>query len=216
MEGLKKIIFLDIDGVLNYGKFFKSKSYRLNVDENGYDMVNQICKRNLFWVGLLCRLTKADVVLSSSWRYGWNPDGTVNYQKRGHQMDLTDKLFRRYGVNIISTTRKGSIQLKQKYTFDEDKWSKFINKWPNNFVDVIYSSKEERSSHLLSYARGTQILDWLERYESLVDFIILDDDIQDIEIYESLSKRIIRTSFYEEKGGFRIKHFIKALRILNG
>ena len=213
---LKKIIFLDIDGVLNYRKFFESRLYRLNVDENGHDMANQICKRNLFWVGLLCRLTKADVVLSSSWRYGWNPDGTVNHQKRGHQMDLTDKLFRRYGVNIISTTGKGSIQLKQKYIFDEDKWSEFISRFSKNFIEVISSSKEERDSHLLSYARGTQILDWLERYDSLVDFIILDDDIQDIEIYESLSKRIIKTSFYEKRGGFRFKHFIKALRVLNG
>lgn len=213
---LKKIIFLDIDGVLNYRKFFESRLYRLNVDENGHDMVNQICKRNLFWVGLLCRLTKADVVLSSSWRYGWNPDGTVNHQKRGHQMDLTDKLFRRYGVNIISTTGKGSIQLKQKYIFDEDKWSEFTSRFSKNFIEVISSSKEERDSHLLSYARGTQILDWLEKYDSLVDFVILDDDIQDIEIYESLSKRIIKTSFYEKRGGFRFKHFIKALRVLNG
>ena len=51
----ERIIFLDIDGVLNYSAYFHSKKY---LSER-----NPICKRNLFWVGLLCRLFKAKVVL---------------------------------------------------------------------------------------------------------------------------------------------------------
>ena len=74
---IDKIIFLDIDGVLNSYYFYQSKSHQRNVKKNGYDMVNQICKRNLFWLSLLCRLTKSKVVLSSTWKYGWNEDGSV-------------------------------------------------------------------------------------------------------------------------------------------
>ena len=123
-----KIIFLDIDGVLNYHYFYQSKSHQRNVKKNGYDMSNQICRRNLFWLSLLCRLTKAECVLSSTWKYGWNEDGSVRKNIEGHDMIKTDSLFRQHGVNIISITRKGELHLTNKYEMNEDKITEWCNK----------------------------------------------------------------------------------------
>lgn len=195
-----KIIFLDIDGVLNYRYFYKSKSYQKNVKKNGCDMVNQICKRNLFWLSLLCRLTKSKVVLSSTWKYGWNEDGSV----RKHDMIKTDSLFRKNGINIISITKKGKLSLENNYEMNEDKIDAFCNR-------PIFQENINKRDFILQYARGTQIIEWLERNHFEGKYVILEDDYQDVEFYKDLQKRLIITSFYKKRGGFGFKYFVKAL-----
>ena len=201
-----KIIFLDIDGVLNYRYFYESKSHQHNVKKNGYEMVNQICKRNLFWLSLLCRLTKAKCVLSSTWRYGWNEDGTVKENISGHTLIKTDSLFRKHGINIISVTRKGELHLNNKYKMNEDK----ITDWCNRPTFQGFEDIKNRD-FILKYTRGTQIMEWIERNNFEGKYVILEDDYQDVEFYKDLQKRLVITSFYKKCGGFGFKHFIKAL-----
>lgn len=102
----ERIIFLDIDGVLNFRYFFKSRTYKKRTKSNNYDMSNMINRYNLFWVGLLCKIFNIKVVLSSTWRYGWNEDGTVKEMKERLNMIQTDKLFKKFGVNIFSPQEK--------------------------------------------------------------------------------------------------------------
>jgi hypothetical protein len=199
-----KIIFLDIDGVLNYHYFYQSKSHQRNVKKNGYDMVNQICKRNLFWLGLLCRLTKSKVVLSSTWKYWWNEDGSVRKDIEGHDMVKTDSLFRKNGINIISVTRKGKLSLENNYEMNEDKITDWCNK-------PTLQEFEKNRDFILQYARGTQIMEWIERNHFEGKYVILEDDYQDVEFYKDLEKRLVITSFYKKRGGFGFRHFIKAL-----
>ena len=200
---MKRLIFLDIDGVLNGHEYYLSKAYKKLLDTYGHDMLIQICRKNLFWVSLLCRLTKAKIVVSSSWRYGWNDDGSVKLHDRGHDMVATDKLFRRYGVNIISVTPRGEQTLKNEHPKVEEK----VNNWLNTPSFVGIDTKEDT----LKYCRGTQILKWIEDNNYNGKYIIFEDDYHDVELYKELEKRLVITTFYGKKFGVRFKHFLIAL-----
>ena len=67
--------------------------------------------------------------------------------------------------------------------------------------------------YVLTYGRGTQIFEWLERNNFHGKFIILDDDISDIIIYKDLAARIVQTSYYKGWGGFGFRHFVKAISL---
>ena len=200
------------DGVLDSLPYFKSQLYKLLVQKNGKaDMSNMISCYNLFWVGLLCKITHSDVVLSSTWKFGWNEDGTVNMGHMGHKghcMIETDKLLRKYGVNLISITRKGKLQLNKDHDLDESALAAWCNRWS---ISGITASNERE--HVLTYGRGTQIFEWLERNNFHGKFIILDDDISDIIIYKDLAARIVQTSYYKGWGGFGFRHFVKAISL---
>jgi hypothetical protein len=60
----KKIIFLDVDGVLNYASFEgRSPDGFMGVDDKKIKLLRQIVEA-----------TGASIVLSSSWKIGWNRD----------------------------------------------------------------------------------------------------------------------------------------------
>lgn len=207
---MKRIIFLDIDGVLNNASFFKSKlRHILYHEDDGYGMSTMISRYHLFWLGLLCRIMKANVVLSSTWRYGWNEDGSVNTDKQGHQMIITDRLFRKFGVNIIGITKRGAIQLQGKYEYNDKVLDDFTSRQHFKGLEDVCSKRSE----VLKYARGTQILDWIERNNFTGQYIILEDDWEDVCFYKDLEKRIVITRYYGKTGGFRLRHFIKAIRL---
>ena len=195
------------DGVLDSLPYFKSQLYKLLVQKNGkVDMSNMISRYNLFWVGLFCRITHSDVVLSSTWKFGWNEDGTVNMDHKGHCMIETDKLLRKYGVNLVSITRKGKLQLNKNHDLDENA----LKAWCSRQSIPSITDPDEREQ-ALTYGRGTQIYDWLERNKFTGKFLILDDDIDDIIIYKDLAKRLVHTSYYKGIGGFGFRHFVKAI-----
>ena len=197
------------DGVLDSLPYFKSQLYKLLIKKTSkVDMSNMISCYNLFWVGLLCRITHSDVVLSSTWKFSWNEDGTVNMDHKGHYMIETDKLLRKYGVNLVSITRKGKLQLNKDHDLDESALAAWCNR---QSISGITASNERE--HVLTYGRGTQIFEWLERNNFHGKFIILDDDISDIIIYKDLAARIVQTSYYKGWGGFGFRHFVKAISL---
>ena len=197
------------DGVLDSLPYFKSQLYKLLIKKTSkVDMSNMISCYNLFWVGLLCRITHSDVVLSSTWKFGWNEDGTVNMDHKGHYMIEIDKLLRKYGVNLVSITRKGKLQLNKDHDLDESALAAWCNR---QSISGITASNERE--HVLTYGRGTQIFEWLERNNFHGKFIILDDDISDIIIYKDLAARIVQTSYYKGWGGFGFRHFVKAISL---
>lgn len=203
---MEKLIFLDIDGVLNSLSFFKSRAYQKS--KNNHDMSSMINHYNLFWVSLLCRITKSKVVLSSTWKFGWNEDGSVKTVK-GHNMHKTNELFKKHGINIISKTSVGELGLLGKWEMDEDA----IKAWCNQVKAPGLESCSQRD-WVLKYCRGTQIADWIENNHYNGKYIIIDDDYQDIVFYKDFAKRIVTTSYYGTFGGFGFRHFIKGLYLL--
>jgi len=206
--GKERLIFLDIDGVLDSLRYFKSKKYKAEKSSDYYDMSNMINRQNLFWIGLLCKLTKAKVVLSSTWKYGFNENGTPKEIEKGHNMIKTNDLFKKYGVNIISITRKGEL-IPPNWEIDEASLSKFCER---RKFSGLESCKDK--DFILTYCRGTQIAEWIERNRFEGTYIVIDDDIEDIIFYKDLKKRLIQTSYYKRYDGFRFLHFLKGLWLL--
>ena len=175
---MRKILFLDIDGVLNSRFWYRNPIRKFLKEQN-------INRWNLFWLSLFCRIKRLDIVLSSSWRYGWTENGEV----REVYALSSDKLFKRYGLNIIGRTCLGSTELKNKY-------------------EITYNS--DLKPFDAPYYRGTQILDYIEKHDlDIRDCLIVDDDIFDIVCYDCLKSITIRTSFYKLFGGFQPSHFFK-------
>ena len=201
------LIFLDIDGVLDYQKWL-SNPIRKHLRGGKFAMENVINPRNLFWVGLLCRLTHAKVIMSSSWRYAWDENtGEVLKDHSGRSVVNVDKMFRRAGINLIGTTGNRIDNLRGTYEVNED----CINHY--EMLEIQEELKMNREM-FLKYARGSQILDWLERNNYKGNYVILDDDISDIKVYKTLENHIVKSSFYGRHAGFGFKQFIKALSTL--
>ena len=199
------IIFLDIDGVLDSYNWFKNPIRRLFTNYRT-EVASYIDRRNLFWVSLLCRITKAKIVLSSSWRHGWNTDGTIRVDNKGRSVVKTDKLFKSWGLHITSITPNSS-DLKNTYETDLSNVPEesLLIKGPDGDEPLI--SKEA----YLSYARGGEILTWIEQNNYTGKYLILEDDVTDVECFVDLRKHLIKTSFYEKLGGFGFRHLIKSL-----
>ena len=103
-----KIIFLDIDGVLNgYSKWtgycYKvfSKLHLLKFIKRHYDLFG-VRTHKVKLLSKIVKKTGAKVVLSSSWRYGWYE----SYDKKtDREKELEDKLMK-YNITVIGITPK--------------------------------------------------------------------------------------------------------------
>lgn len=62
----------------------------------------------------------------------------------------------------------------------------------------------------LPKGRGAEIKEWLSRHEDVCQFVILDDDIDDIVTH--FPENIVKTTFYQ---GLLPEHVEKAIKILN-
>jgi hypothetical protein len=192
------IVFLDIDGVLDSYNWFKSRIRRIIYPKSATEIASYISRRNLFWVSLFCRITKAKVVLSSSWRYGWDENGNISASNKGRSVAPTDKLLRKWGINIISVTPKKS-ELKNTYDIDYD------------IIPDSYKSRDKKEVYI-EYTRGAQILNWIEQHEYNKSFLIFEDDWHDIACFKCLEPHIVKCKFYGFCAGFSFRQFINALR----
>ena len=111
---MNKIIFLDIDGVLNgcnlrvYIMLKLMKRFRFL--KKYFDIFNvQILK--VFILFIIIRLTKAEIVLTSSWRYGYYK---VPYKSMNSQCKRLYILFKFFRIHVCDvTTRNYSERGKQ-------------------------------------------------------------------------------------------------------
>lgn len=82
-----KIIFLDIDGVLNCQVFYDKRGESKTIIEHPD---NQICKDRVSWLNELCGDTGAKVVISSSWRHSGLSYCKEVLQRNGATFDIID------------------------------------------------------------------------------------------------------------------------------
>ncbi len=86
-----KVIFLDIDGVLNCHSFREAAN-------DYYD--NPIDESRLLLLKYIIQQTGAVIVLSSTWRTYWN-EGETQLHEEGARLN---EIFRRHGLEIYSKT----------------------------------------------------------------------------------------------------------------
>ena len=198
------IIFLDIDGVLDSYNWFRNPIRRLKKNHRT-EIASYIDIRNLFWVSLLCKITKAKIVLSSSWRHGWDEFGNIRKENKGRSVVPTANLFKKWGLNIISVTPNCS-NLSNTYSID---WS-IIPKAMLEFKEEDTKELKENPDKFIKWSRGAEILTWLEQHKYDGNYLILEDDITDVICFDILKPHVIKTNFYGLLAGFGFRHFVKS------
>ena len=107
-----KVIFLDIDGVLN------TEAYRENPDVDYFE--HPVSEAHMPLLEYLVKSTGAKIVLSSTWREYWDK-GEVQSDRFG---DYINNLFGKYGLEIYDKTpelrdRSEEIDEWKKLCLDE-------------------------------------------------------------------------------------------------
>lgn len=103
-----KIIFLDVDGVLNGYNFWSMLGWRIAVKLNAKDWYRKytrepfgVHEEKVRRLARIVKQTGAKIVMSSSWRdYFWN---TPYEEKHKDQKKLAD-LFNKYDIEVIGIT----------------------------------------------------------------------------------------------------------------
>lgn len=91
-----KIIFLDVDGVLNSEEYLRNSSKRKK-------LYGEICDENLLSLKKLVELTNAKIVVSSTWRIGCARSGRENFYGEQLFQEL-EKSLSNVGLEILDIT----------------------------------------------------------------------------------------------------------------
>lgn len=104
-----KIIFLDIDGVLNHDQWYVSKEYQSLVEDENTELdIDPSCTKRIVEI---CRQTNAKIVITSAWRMTWY--GTqFRLERGGIPNDLIlDKTPEFFWVTVGNFDRSRSAEI---------------------------------------------------------------------------------------------------------
>ena len=183
---MNKIIFLDVDGVLNcLGESYRSHRYGSNVIE----------KFLMERLEFIIEKTGAEIVLSSSWHLE-----TFKYQMTNMRFKYLDKIKGRTPRGFTSENNLG---------FDID-----ILAENNNCNDLIMKSHSDDDwFHITN--RGDQIRQWIYENDFDGHYVVIEDEITDV-IERSLnpidSKFVVETNM---NNGMLHEDAMEAISILN-
>lgn len=91
-------IFLDIDGVLNSQKYVLKTDKKKDIPRIERNFDQRAIKR----LGKICKQNHAQVILSSSWRYGFNK--IMEHDQEDVYSSTLNKYFKKYDIKIIERT----------------------------------------------------------------------------------------------------------------
>lgn len=173
------MIFLDVDGELTYSGYENPATH--HIDENKVILLKEIVQS-----------TNAIIVLSSSWKIGYDKETGV---KRKYYQVLENTL-NKYGLQIFDLT--------------DDIRSEIINYKPTESMSL-----EDITNIHCKYGtgRGAEVIKWITDHNP-ESFVILDDENHDWVDY-GLKDNWIRPSWYDKDGGLHREHVEKAIEILN-
>lgn len=107
-ENKSKVLFLDIDGVLNSQEYYTSEYFK---HRKKYSKSEEIDDRTLLLLREIHRQTRCRIVLSSSWRHFW-----------------FEKKFRSQTRGIIKELKKFGIVIRDKTGFESEKVGNYFNR----------------------------------------------------------------------------------------
>lgn len=185
-----KIIFLDVDGVLNGYNYWNTLGWRIACVTKSerirswYRNITDPCGVHENKVKRLARIVKAThakVVMSSSWRFGWW--NTPYEEQYKDQRKLTD-LLKKYNIEVIDITPCSR----------EGKRDKEILSWLSKHENEVdrFIILDDENSLLRAF----------------------DDDERFIQTV-SVHKRVMIWSHCSEDIGLKRKHVRKAIKVLN-
>ena len=197
-----KIIFLDIDGVLNsenHGKELHKLLEQGKMSEKKYyDTWDLPYEGTLLSLKKIVDETGAQIVLSSSWRL---------LGKR--RINVLNNLFKPYGFQIMDVTPHGvMLDDLEKLGFDKDKC--YDAKYRHAIADDVEDDIAD-AYKIKTWDRGAEIAMWLSQHQDVESFVILDDDWLDIVPY--YEEHLVQTLFNDWGLTFELAN--KAIEILN-
>lgn len=207
-----KLLFLDIDGVLNSSPFFQSKQYKRD------KIKNPRCPKqyDLNKIKLLKEIhdaTRCTIVMSSTWRmFYFDP----KYKTRLGDgcMSLRKDLKRN---KIIIRYRTSNNYDKEEYTRQNN--VDWIQNPDGTWNTVFKETKEPCPGITKFYERGYQINEFLQKWKKKypkVKFAVLDDDSGDLVLF---GDNFVQTHWYGtdvKACGITPEHVERCIRLLNG
>ena len=207
-----KLLFLDVDGVLNSSAFYKySKQYKRDKITHRHS-AKQYDLKKLDLLKEIHDKTKCTIVMSSSWRvFYFNPSSRS--RMGGGCMDLKRDLKR----------RKIIIRYKTSGNYDEEEYARqnkveWIENEDGTFNTVFKDTNEPCPGITKFYERGYQINEFLQKWKRRypnVKFCILDDDCGDLVLF---GENFVHTLWYgenEDECGLTKESVQKCITLLN-
>lgn len=186
-----KVIFLDIDGVMNSENHVReliALKDQGKLDKETYlDNWDLPYEATLKPLSRIVKETKAEIVLSSSWR--------LLYRR----FERLNKIFSKYGFQMIDKTCHGVDVNKAKEIGCD--------------ISKSYYGLETYNGNKRTFLsdRGIEISEWLSRHPEVEQYVIIDDDIEDIKPFHP--NNYVKTDFYN--WGLTEELADKAIEILN-
>jgi hypothetical protein len=194
-----KIIFLDIDGVLNCENAFKNGECKYIGDASFHYM--QFGKTQKRWINKLINETNAKIVISSTWR----KSGLVFVKKvwalekmNGDIIDTTPSLYLQDG-----SMRCWNDEIKQP-TIDRENYN-----IPRG-CEIDYWLKNKKFNHI-NWSKEKQ--EKIIKQSGIDNYVIIDDD-SDM-LYKQKDNFVHVLPSPRNKDGFGEKHYKQALKILS-
>ena len=207
-----KLLFLDVDGVLNSSAFYKySNQYKQEKVKNPHH-ARQYDLNKLDLLKEIHDATKCTIVMSSSWRaFYFDPnsksrmgDGCMSLKR-----DLKKrKIIIRYKTPNCFDNEEYIRQTKIEWVENED------GLWSTRFKDT----GEPCPAITKFYERGYQINEFLQNWKKKypnVKFCVVDDDSGDLVLF---GERFVQTKWYgenEEECGLTKDSVNKIINLLN-
>lgn len=214
MDNPNKLLFLDIDGVLNSMAFYSSEVYKYDRKEHGVN-AKQYDLKKLDILKMIHEKTDCTIVMSSSWRAFYFSPSTDSRAGIGC-MALKDDLMER-GIAILhSTGHEYNEDLYRLYNSD----IRWVKDEDNTYHSEYVEPEDRKPAPKVEnfYARGLQIKTFLDKWEKEhgeCKFVILDDDVEDLFLF---NEHFFRTKWYantEEEGGLTVEIAEKCIEMLN-
>lgn len=168
-----KIIFLDIDGVLNYGLYYKNRTEIPDLYSDTYPL-SEICPKAIGLLNNLIEKTGAKVVISSTWRMNSTQEQLQNIlNERGFTGEIIDytPIFQYTEENKYSLVRGNEIQYWIDTNLSKLRGGRVQTEYKNYVIfddddDMLYTQRNN-FIHVSPYTGLTQ--EYCNRAEAILN-----------------------------------------------
>lgn len=153
-----KIIFLDIDGVLNSEKFYKNEAQHekwqrakeegRSIDEQ--DAIANIDPESVKWLNYIIDKTNAEIVVSSTWRFDENLSNKLSFMGIKPHIGITPKTWERHRGTEIQMWLDKHPEVINYVIIDDD--CDMLDSQLDNFVNTSWEEglNEETSIKVIN------------------------------------------------------------------